>query len=79
MGKPKPDGRIYLDMGTREGRSYWPDVIRIYQHWVTGGAVILGDLWFQPGIRAGHNKKAWKERLPVALRFLIPPETGRMN
>lgn len=76
LQKPKPMGRIYLDMGTREGRSYWPDVIRIYQHWVTGGAVILGDLWFQPGIRAEHNEKAWKERLPAAMRFLFPPETG---
>jgi predicted alpha/beta superfamily hydrolase len=76
LSKPKPVGRIYLDMGTREGRSYWPDVIRIYRHWVAGGAVILGDLWFQPGIRAEHNEKAWKERLPAALRFLFPPETG---
>lgn len=76
LSKPKPVGRIYLDMGTREGRSYWPDVIRIYQHWVAGGAVILGDLWFQPGIRAEHNEKAWKERLPAALRFLIPPKEG---
>jgi predicted alpha/beta superfamily hydrolase len=74
LKKPMPDGRIYLDMGTREGRSYWPDVIRIYQHWVAMGAVILGDLWFQPGIRAEHNEKAWKERLPAALRFLLPPE-----
>jgi predicted alpha/beta superfamily hydrolase len=79
LKKPKPSGRIYLDMGTREGRSYWPDVIRIYQHWVTGGAVILRDLWFQPGIRAEHNEKAWKERLPAALRFLLPPEAGMMN
>ncbi len=69
--KPKPDGRIYLDMGTREGRSYWPDVIRIYQHWVRGGAVILGDIWFQPGICAEHNEKAWKDRLPTALQFLL--------
>lgn len=75
--KPKPAGRIYLDMGTREGRSYWPDVIRIYQHWVVGGAVIFRDVWFQPGIRAEHNEKAWKERLPAALRFLLPP--GREN
>jgi predicted alpha/beta superfamily hydrolase len=72
--KPKPAGRIYLDMGTREGRSYWPDVIRIYQHWVAGGAVISRDVWFQPGIGAEHNEKAWKERLPAALRFLLPPE-----
>jgi predicted alpha/beta superfamily hydrolase len=74
LRKPKPDGRIYLDMGTREGRSYWPDVIRIYQHWVRGGAVILGDLWFQPGICAEHNEKAWKDRLPTALQFLLPLE-----
>ena len=75
--KPKPAGRIYLDMGTREGRSYWPDVIRIYQHWVSGGAVIFRDVWFQPGIGAEHNERAWKERLPAALRFLLPP--GREN
>ena len=74
LNKPMPDGRIYLDMGTREGRSYWPDVLRIYQHWVTGGAVILGDLWFQPGICAEHNEKAWKDRLPKALQFLLPLE-----
>jgi len=75
LQRPRPDGRIYLDMGTREGRSYWPDVVRIYQHWVTGGAVILQDVWFQPGIGAEHHEKAWKERLPAALRFLLPPET----
>jgi predicted alpha/beta superfamily hydrolase len=75
LKKPKPAGRIYLDMGTREGRSYWPDVLRIYQHWVSGGAVIFRDVWFQPGIGAEHNEKAWKERLPAALRFLLPPET----
>lgn len=74
LKKPKPDGRTYLDMGTREGRSYWPDVIRIYQHWVKSGAVIWGDLWFQPGIRAEHSERAWRERLPAALRFLLPPE-----
>ena len=75
LKKPMPEGRIYLDMGTREGRSYWPDVIRIYQHWVAGGAVIFRDVWFRPGIRAEHNEKAWKERLPAAFRFLLPPET----
>ena len=74
LTKPMPEGRIYLDMGTREGRSYWPDVIRIYLHWVAGGAVIFRDVWFQPGFRAEHNEKAWKERLPAALRFLLPPK-----
>ena len=74
FGKPKPSGRIYLDMGTREGRSYWPDVLRIYQHWVSGGAVIFRDVWFQSGIGAEHNERAWRERLPAALRFLLPPE-----
>ena len=73
LGETKPPGRIYLDMGTREGRSYWPDVLRIYQHWVAGGAVIFREVWFQPGMGAEHNEKAWKERLPAALRFLLPP------
>ncbi len=76
LKKPMPEGRIYLDMGTREGRSYWPDVIRIYQHWVAGGAVVFRDVWFRPGIRAEHNEKAWKERLAAALRFLLPPGGG---
>ena len=74
LKRPKPAGRVYLDMGTREGRSYWPDVLTIYQHWVSGGAVIFRDVWFQPGLGAEHNEKAWKERLPAALRFLLPPE-----
>jgi predicted alpha/beta superfamily hydrolase len=74
LKKPKPAGRIYLDMGTREGKSYWPDVIRIYQHWVSGGAVIFRDVWFQPGIRAEHNERAWRERLPEALAFLLSPD-----
>ena len=73
LGETKPPGRIYLDMGTREGRSYWPDVLRIYQHWVAGGAVIFREVWFQPGMGAEHNEKAWRERLPAALRFLLPP------
>jgi len=46
---------------------------------VTGGAVIRGDLCFQAGIRAEHNEKAWKERLPAALRFLLPPEGATQN
>ena len=74
LKKLKPAGRIYLDMGTREGKSYWPDVIRIYQQWVKGGAVIRRDLWFQPGIRAEHHEKAWRERLPGALAFLLPAD-----
>lgn len=74
LKKPKPAGRIYLDMGTREGKSYWPDGIRIYQQWVKGGAVIRRDLWFQPGIRAEHNEKAWRERLPEALAYLLPAD-----
>ena len=74
LKKPPLAGKIYLDMGTREGRSYWPDVLRIYQHWVTGGSVILRDVWFQPGIRAEHNEKAWRERLPEALAFLLSPD-----
>ena len=74
LKKPKPAGRIYLDMGTREGKSYWPDVIRIYQQWVKGGAVIRRDLWFQPGIRAEHHEKAWRERLPEALAYLLPAD-----
>lgn len=74
LKKPKPAGRIYLDMGTREGRSYWPDVLQIYQYWVSDGSVIFRDVWFQPGIRAEHNERAWKERLPAALRFLLPPK-----
>lgn len=74
LQKPKPAGRIYMDMGTREGKSYWPDVIRIYQQWVKGGAVIRRDLWFHPGIRAEHHEKAWRERLPGALAFLLPAD-----
>jgi choline dehydrogenase-like flavoprotein len=74
LKKPQPAGKIYLDMGTREGRSYWPDVLRIYQHWVSGGAVIFRDVWFQPGIRAEHNERAWRERLPEALAFLLSPD-----
>ncbi|MDX2141154.1 MAG: alpha/beta hydrolase-fold protein, partial [Chloroflexota bacterium] len=78
-------GRIYLDVGTREGdtmtqfRSAAPDFNTMYRDGVrelrdvllVRGYVAGQSLMYVEDEGAPHNEAAWARRLPAALRFLL--------
>jgi hypothetical protein len=64
--------RVYLDMGTGEGGSYWDDVLRMFDIHLAQGHVANRDLTFVAGCGHAHNEPAWAARLPQTLRYLLP-------
>lgn len=70
-GNKKPL-RIYLDMGTGEGGSYWNDCQQMYDIHLAQDYVANADVAFVAGCGHQHNEAAWAERLPGALRYLLP-------
>lgn len=76
-GQKKPGLRIYMDMGTKETGNtrgdYWQDALAVREALLRQGWVEGGDFLWNPGEGEVHNEAAWAKRLPVALRFLLPP------
>ena len=77
MDGSKKDGlRIYMDMGTREkgnlSGDYWKDALAVRDALLKRGHIEGQDFLWNPGEGDEHNEKAWANRLPVALRFLLP-------
>ena len=64
-------GRIYLDVGTREGRGELRDVKQLYDRLVAIGYTPAQDLLYVEDRGAGHNEAAWAKRLGGELRFLL--------
>lgn len=76
MNRHAGRARIWLDMGTREGRAYVQNLKNTQQ---------LRDLLVERGWREGeslqyvedpgatHSEHAWAHRLPEVLKFLYPP------
>ena len=68
--------RIWLDIGTREGRAYVQTVKQtrllrdelLRRGWREGA-----DLFYFEDPGAAHTERAWAHRLPMALKFLFPP------
>lgn len=77
-GEKKPGLRIYMDMGTKEAGNtrgdYWKDALAVREALLGQGWVEGGDFLWNPGEDDEHHEKAWARRLPVALRFLLPPK-----
>jgi predicted alpha/beta superfamily hydrolase len=78
------DGRLYLDVGTRElggsaqkqearkrSRRYYASVRRLKRLLVRKGYRPQQNLLAVEEQWAGHNEQAWARRLPDALRFLL--------
>ncbi|GBF05139.1 hypothetical protein DAERI_030305 [Deinococcus aerius] len=73
---PTPTGRIWLDIGGREGpdepermRSYWQDAHAMRDLLLEKG---MGErLRFVADPEGRHHESAWAARLPGALRFLL--------
>ena len=64
-------GRIYVDVGTEEGKQELNDVARLRNQLTSLGYKLGRDLLYivEPG--AGHNEAAWARRMGKELRFLL--------
>ncbi len=74
----KPALKIWLDIGTSEGRNpgiFVKDVAELCRSLVAKGWHLGEDLAYLEAEGATHDEKAWRTRMPQALRFLFPPIT----
>lgn len=69
--RPFAGGRIYLDVGTREGEQEVADVRRMKTLLEAKGYRTGRDLLFFVEMGGQHNEKAWQRRLRKALHFLL--------
>jgi predicted alpha/beta superfamily hydrolase len=63
--------RIYLDCGGREASGRMLPVVREMAALLKAKHYSAKQLRFRPAARAQHNEKAWRRRLPAALRFMF--------
>jgi predicted alpha/beta superfamily hydrolase len=78
--RPKPDLRIWLDMGTAEGLRHLRDTDLLYRLLVQRGWQDRGpspDLHYLRVPEAVHDEDAWAGRFDQVLRFLFSPADGR--
>ena len=69
----KPDLRIWLDVGTREGRRALPDVRALKRDLVNKGWKRGKDLAYTEAKDGEHSEWAWAQRVAPMLKFLFPP------
>ncbi len=70
---PKPDLRIWLDMGTAEGSRHVRDADLLEAMLVRRGWRPGADLAYARVEGAVHDEQAWADRFGDVLRFLFPP------
>jgi predicted alpha/beta superfamily hydrolase len=70
-GSKKPL-RVYLDIGTNEGGSYWDDCLHMYDLHLQQSYVANDDVTFVGGCGQSHNEAAWAARLPGVYQYLLP-------
>jgi predicted alpha/beta superfamily hydrolase len=79
---PRPDARIWLDIGTAEGsspgmaRQVVSSVRALRRTLLHQGFVLGKDLAYHEVSGAGHHEGAWAARVDPMLRFLYPPPSG---
>ena len=69
------DGRIYVDVGTKEGSEELRDVTRLRDRLVEMGYRHGIDMLFMIDFGAGHTESAWAGRIEKELRFFLACET----
>ncbi len=69
----KPDLRIWLDVGTREGRRALPDVRALKRDLIKKGWKRGKDLAYTEAQGGEHSEWAWAQRVAPMLKFLFPP------
>lgn len=63
--------RIYLDCGGKEAAGRMLPVVREMSKVFKAKGYSATQLKFVPDAKAQHNEKAWRRRLPAALRFMF--------
>jgi predicted alpha/beta superfamily hydrolase len=69
-------GRIYVDVGTKEGSEELRDVTRLRDQLLDIGYRHGDDLLFIVEFGAGHNEQAWARRMKKMLAFFLAGETA---
>jgi predicted alpha/beta superfamily hydrolase len=70
--RPTPAiSRVYLDCGGREGGGRMLRLAEQMAAQLASRGYPGGQLMWRPDRRGGHNEKAWRRRLPKALRFMF--------
>jgi predicted alpha/beta superfamily hydrolase len=69
-------GRIYVDVGTKEGSEELRDVTRLRDQLLETGYRHGHDLLFIVEFGAGHNEQAWARRMKKMLGFFLAGETN---
>jgi predicted alpha/beta superfamily hydrolase len=69
----KPELRIWLDVGTREGRRALPDVRALKRDLIKKGWKRGKDLAYTEAQGGEHSEWAWAQRVAPMLKFLFPP------
>ena len=73
---PKPDTRIWLDIGGAEGRVAITDVRRLRAALVAAGWRDHADLRYVEPAGATHSEAAWADRVGNVLEYLFPTDLG---
>ena len=68
----KPPLKIWLSVGTAEGRNVVPDARRLRDALIDKGWLLGADLSYFEMEGAGHNEGAWATLVDPMLRFLFP-------
>jgi predicted alpha/beta superfamily hydrolase len=70
--RPKPNLRLWLDMGTAEGLRHLRDTDLLHRRLLGRGWQEGIDLQYLRVAGAHHDESAWAARFPSVLRFLFP-------
>jgi predicted alpha/beta superfamily hydrolase len=70
--RPKPELRIWLDIGTAEGVRHLRDADHLERQLIKRGWQLGVDLAYLKADGAVHDENAWSERFGDVLRFLFP-------
>lgn len=76
---PKPDTRIWLDMGTAESRNGIADARRLRAALVKAGWREDVDLAYWERQGGTHSEAAWADRADEMLQFLYPGDFGEFH
>lgn len=70
--KPRPlFSRVYIDCGGLEGKGRMLALAQDMAKLLEGKGYPADQLMWRPDTKAGHNERAWRRRLPKALRFMF--------
>ncbi len=75
---PAHGARVYLDAGAREGRGQLASIVHAVGEGLRGRGYGPDRLKIVVDARGAHNERAWRRRLPGALRFFYGPG-GRLG